>query len=247
MGLSILKIAKGSLPSSITEYNGVDRLHAKRQARAPEEIQARAENMLKLKMLVIAVAACVSSPVAPAQAGETNVAVAANFTEPAKEIAELFKHKTGNEAILSFGASGPIFAQIAHDAPFQVFLSADAARPKAAVDGGYAVPGTEFTYAIGKLVLWSKVVDVTKGDVVLKAGAFSSLAMANPSIAPYGAAATEAMKALGFYDSLKLKIARRKTVGQVYQFVDEKKADVGLVALSNLFGVSAGTRWLVPQ
>src|SRR5208337_2635824 len=247
MRFPILKIADGSPPTSITGYNGVDRLHATRHAAAPGAIQRRVENMVKPRMFVAVVAAFASWLAVPAQAGQTNVAVAANFTEPAKEIAALFKQKTGSEAVLSFGASGPFFTQITHDAPFQVFLSADAERPKAAVDGGYAVPGTRFTYAIGKLVLWSKVVDVTKGDVVLKAGAFSSLAMANPSIAPYGAAATEAMKALGFYDSLKLKIARRKTVGQVYQFVDEKKADVGLVALSNLFGVSAGTRWLVPQ
>src|SRR5271157_4781952 len=122
------------------------------------------------KHLVATVGVVVATLPASAQAGQTNVAVAANFTEPAKEIAALFKQKTGNEAILSFGASGPFFTQITHDAPFQVFLSADAERPKAAVEGGYAVPGTEFTYAIGKLVLWSKVVDVTKGEEALKAG-----------------------------------------------------------------------------
>jgi len=203
--------------------------------------------MINIRALAAALAALLSLFAGTASAGQTNVAVADNFKEPAKEIAALFERKTGHNAVLTFGASGSLFAQIIYEAPFQVFLSADQSRPKSVIEGGYAVPGTRFTYAIGKLVLWSKVVDVTKGDVVLKAGAFSSLAMANPSIAPYGAAATEAMKALGFYDSLKLKIARRKTVGQVYQFVDEKKADVGLVALSNLFGVSAGTRWLVPQ
>jgi len=94
-----------------------------------------------------------------------------NFTEPAKQIAALFKQKTGHEAILSFGASGPFFTQITHDAPFQVFLSADEARPKAAIEGGHAVPESLFTYAIGRLVLWSKIVDVTKGDEALSAAA----------------------------------------------------------------------------
>ena len=194
--------------------------------------------MLKLRMFVAAVAAMASSFAAPAQAGQTNVAVAANFTEPAKEIAALFKQKTGNVAVLSFGASGPFFTQITHDAPFQAFLSADAARPKAAIDGGYAVPGTEFAYAIGKLVLWSKVIDVTKGDEALKAGAFSKLSIANPAGAPYGTAAIETMKALGVYDALKLKIVQGNSIAQAFQFVDTKNAEVGFVALSELYGVT---------
>src|SRR5271166_685235 len=164
--------------------------------------------MVKLGMLAGALAALVIGFAGAAEAGETNVAVAANFTEPAKEIAALFKEKTANQAILSFGASGPIFTQISHDAPFQVFLSADEERPKAALDGGYAVPGSLFTYAIGKLVLWSRVVDVTKGAEALKAGAFAKLAIANPAAAPYGTAAIETMKALNVYDALKAKIVQ---------------------------------------
>ena len=202
---------------------------------------------MKKLMLAAAFSALLACLIAPAQAGQTNVAVAANFTEPAKEIAALFKQKTGSEAVLSFGASGPFFTRITHDAPFQVFLSADAERPKAAVDGGYAVPGTEFTYAIGKLVLWSKVVDVTNGEEALKAGAFSKLSIANPAGAPYGAAAIETMKALGVYDSLKPKIVQGNSIAQSFQFVDTKNAEVGLVALSQLYGVTEGTRWLVPQ
>ena len=202
--------------------------------------------MSKLRVFVVAIAAFVSS-LAAAQAGQTNVAVAANFTEPAKEIAALFRQKTGNVAVLSFGASGPFFTQITHDAPFQAFLSADAARPKAAIDGGYAVPGTAFTYAIGKLVLWSKVIDVTNGEEALKAGAFSKLSIANPAGAPYGTAAIETMKALGVYDALKSKIVQGNSIAQAFQFVDTKNAEVGFVALSELYGVTDGTRWLVPQ
>jgi molybdate transport system substrate-binding protein len=203
--------------------------------------------MLKLKTLVVALAAFASSVGATAQAGQTTVAVAANFTEPAKEIAALFKQKTGAVAILSFGASGNFFTQIAHDAPFQVFLSADAERPKAAVEAGYAVPGTAFTYAVGKLVLWSKVIDVTRGVEALKAGQFSKLSIANPAAAPYGAAAIETMKALGVYDALKAKIVQGSSIAQAFQFVDTRNAEVGFVALSELYGVTEGTCWVVPQ
>jgi molybdate transport system substrate-binding protein len=184
---------------------------------------------------------------APAGAAQTNVAVAANFTEPAKEIAALFKHKTGAEAILSFGASGAFFTQIAHDAPFQVFLSADQQRPAAAVGQGFAVKGTQFTYAIGKLVLWSRVVDVTHGDEALKAGDFARLAIADPAAAPYGAAAVETMKALGVYDVLRPKIVQGGNIAQTFQFVDTKNAEVGFVALSQLEGKTEGTRWLVSR
>jgi molybdate transport system substrate-binding protein len=203
--------------------------------------------MLKLRALVAILVTLLAALPLPARAGQTNVAVAANFTEPAKEIAALFKQKTGHDAILSFGASGPFYTQIAHDAPFQVFLSADAERPKAAVESGYAVSGSEFTYAIGKLALWSRVIDVTNGEEALKAGAFAKISIANPAAAPYGAAAIETMQALQVYDALKTKIVQGNSIAQAFQFVDTKNAEVGFVALSQLQGVTGGTRWLVPQ
>ena len=202
---------------------------------------------MKPTALLAAILSLLSAFSQAAAAGQTNVAVAANFTEPAKEIAALFKQKTGNEAILSFGASGPFFTQIAHEAPFQIFLSADEERPKAALDQGYAVPGTLFTYAIGKLVLWSRAVDVANGETALKAGAFAKIAIANPAAAPYGAAAVETMKALGVYDALKAKLVQGNSIAQAFEFVDTQNAEVGFVALSQLHGVAAGTRWLVPQ
>ena len=203
--------------------------------------------MLELRVLAAAFGALLASLAAPAAAGQTNVAVAANFTEPAKQIAALFKQKTGHDAILSFGASGAFLAQITHEAPFQVFLSADQDRPKAAIDAGLAAPESLFTYAIGKLVLWSKVVDVTKGDEALKAGAFSKISIANPNAAPYGTAAIETMKALGVYDALKGKIVQGSSIAQAFQFVDTRNAEVGFVALSQLFSTTEGTRWGVPQ
>jgi molybdate transport system substrate-binding protein len=202
---------------------------------------------LKLTALATAFLALLTSPVAQAQADVTHVAVAANFTEPAKEIAALFKQKTGHEAVLSFGASGNFFTQITNGAPFEVFLSADTERPKAAIDGGFAVPDSLFTYAIGKLVLWSRVVDVTNGETALKAGQFQNLSIANPVAAPYGTAAVETMKALGVYDALKPKIVQGESIAQAFQFVDTKNAEVGFVALSQLHGATEGTRWEVPQ
>lgn len=201
---------------------------------------------MSLKAL-LAVGVVVATFAGAAEAGQTNVAVAANFTEPAKEIAALYKQKTGNEAILSFGASGGFFTQIAHDAPFQVFLSADQERPKAAVEQGLAVPGSAFTYAVGKLVLWSKVDDVADGEAVLKAGKFSNLSIANPAAAPYGAAAIEAMKALGVYDAIQPKIVMGASIAQAFGFVDTKNAELGFVALSQLKSGAEGSRWLVPQ
>jgi molybdate transport system substrate-binding protein len=201
---------------------------------------------MKLTDFAAATIAFLPSLAAPADAGVTHVAVAANFTEPAKEIATLFKQKTGHEAVLIFGASGAFYTQITHSAPFEVFLSADAERPKMAIDSGFAVPDSRFTYAIGKLVLWSRIVDVTNGEAALKAGNFLKLSIANPVGAPYGTAAVETMRALGVYDALAPKIVQGNTIAQAFQFVDTRNAEVGFVALSQLHGVTGGTRWEVP-
>jgi molybdate transport system substrate-binding protein len=208
--------------------------------------RAKGKSRMKRIALAAALAGFLSSFAAPAGADVTHVAVAANFTEPAKEIAALFKQKTGHEAVLSFGASGAFFTQITHGAPFEVFLSADSERPKAAVDGGFAVAGSLFTYAIGKLVLWSRVIDVTDGEAALKAGKFQKLSIANPVSAPYGTAAVETMKALGVYDALKPKIVEGNSIAQAFQFVDTRNAELGFVALSQLHGQTEGTRWEVP-
>ncbi len=199
---------------------------------------------MRLKTLVLG---CVLSLVAlRAEAAQVQAAVAANFTEPAKEIVALFKQKTGNDVLLSFGASGVFYSQITHGAPFQILLSADQDRPKQAVENGFGVAGSRFTYAIGKLVLWSKVIDVTKGEKALKSGAVSKLSIANPKSAPYGAAAIETMQALGVYDSLKPKIVEGNSIAQAFQFVDTRNAEAGFVALSQIYGMKEGTRWVVP-
>jgi molybdate transport system substrate-binding protein len=185
--------------------------------------------------------------VAQASAGQTNVAVAANFTDTAKKIAAAFKEKTGHDVVLSFGSSGQLYTQITREAPFQVFLSADDARPKKAVDDGLAVPGSRFTYAIGKLVLWSRNPDLVKGEETLKTDTFAKLAIAAPVAAPYGAAAVETLKALRIYDKLKPKIVESADITQAFQFVDTGNAELGFIALSQVVGSDVGSRWLVPQ
>lgn len=180
-------------------------------------------------------------------AGQTNVAVAANFTDAAKEIAEAFKAKTGHEAVLSFGSSGHLYTQITQEAPYQIFLSADVDHPRKATDDGHGVADSRFTYAIGKLVLWSKAADAVKGEETLKSGTFAKISIANPTLAPYGAAAVEAMKKLGVYETLTPKIVQGNNIAQAFQFVDTGNAEVGFVALAQLANVTAGSRWVVPQ
>jgi molybdate transport system substrate-binding protein len=180
-------------------------------------------------------------------AAETNVVVAANFTDAAKEIAAAFKAKTGHQAVLSFGSSGQLHTQITQDAPFQIMLSADDERPKKLVADGLAVADSRFTYAIGKLVLWSKTKDYVNGVETLKAGAFAKFAIANPTTAPYGTAAVETLKALKLYEVLQPKIVQGNNIAQTFQFVDTGNAELGFVALSQLAGEPAGSRWVVPQ
>jgi molybdate transport system substrate-binding protein len=181
-----------------------------------------------------------------AQAGSTNVAVAANFTEPAKEISRLFEGKTGHKAVLSFGPTGQFYTQITQAAPFQVFLSADQSTPKKLVDDGLAVGSTLFTYAVGKIVLFSKDADLVKGEQTLRDGKFNKIALANPTVAPYGAAAIEAMKALGVYDGLAGKVVQGSNIAQTFQFVDTGNAELGFVALSQIIERPGGSRWVVP-
>jgi molybdate transport system substrate-binding protein len=189
-----------------------------------------------------------ASALAPswAEAATTNVAVAANFTEPAKEIAQLFETKTGHQAILSFGATGQFYTQITQAAPFQVFLSADDGTPKKLVADKLAVDGSLFTYAIGKIVLFSTNPTLVKGEQTLRDPKFNKIAIANPTTAPYGAAAIEVMKALGAYEALAGKIVQGSNIAQTFQFVDSGNAELGFVALSQVIDRPDGSRWITP-
>lgn len=196
--------------------------------------------------LVVAASTAIAMT-ATARAGEAKVAVAANFTAAAKEIGALFEEATGHEVVFSFGSTGQLYAQITQGAPFEVFLAADQARPKKAVEAGFAVPDSRFTYATGKLVLFSKDKALVKDAATLKEGGFAKIAIANPVTAPYGAAAVETMKALGVYDALSAKIVQGNTIAQTYQFVETGNAEIGFVALSQVARHGDGSRWIVPD
>jgi molybdate transport system substrate-binding protein len=182
-----------------------------------------------------------------ALAAEVKVAVAANFTQPAKEIAARFKARTGNDASLSFGSSGQFYTQIANGAPFEVLLSADRERPEKAEAEGLAVAGSRFTYALGRLVLYSRTPGLVDGrGAVLRSGRFQKVAIADPKVAPYGVAAVETMRKLGVYDALAPRVVQGTSITQAYQFVDTGAAELGFVALSQVVAVKGGSRWVVP-
>lgn len=182
-----------------------------------------------------------------AHAGDTVVAVAANFTEPVKEIAEQFKEKTGHTATLSFGATGNFYQQIKNGAPFEVFLAADTERPTKAVEEGYGIKGTEFTYAIGTLVLWSAKDGLVKGPETLTDSAITHISYCNPDAAPYGKASIETMDALKVHDQIKNKLVEGQNISQAYQFVKTGNAEIGFVALSQIINEKGGSKWVVPQ
>ena len=175
------------------------------------------------------------------------VAVAANFAPAAQEIGELFAGATGHEALLSFGSSGQLYAQIAQGAPFDVFLAADRGYPRRAVTDGHAVADSTFTYATGRLVLFSADPARDAGRASLEEGDFTRLAIANPELAPYGAAAVEVLDALGLADRMRPRLVRGNNVAQTYQFVVTGNAELGFVALAQVIGHGRGSRWIVPR
>lgn len=185
-----------------------------------------------------------------AHAEEVSVAVAANFATPMQKIAVLFTQDTGHTATLSMGSTGKFYAQIKNGAPFHVLLSGDEETPLRLEQENAAAPHTRFTYAVGKLVLWSKqagFVDA-QGDVLRK-GNFSHLAIADPKLAPYGAAAIETLQALGLLTKLQPRLVQGESIGQAYQFVASGNAQLGFVALSQVMSndrIAEGSAWLVP-
>jgi molybdate transport system substrate-binding protein len=191
------------------------------------------------------VAWAAAGAVTAVEAADVNVAVAANFTEPAKQIAQAFERKTGHKAILSFGSTGQFYTQITQAAPFQIFLSADQTTPKKLLADGLAVDGSLFTYAVGKLVLFSKDAHLVTDGQTLRAAKFNKIAIANPTLAPYGAAAVETMKALGVYEELSGKIVQGNNINQTFQFVETGNAELGFIALSQVIERPGGSRWIV--
>ena len=190
---------------------------------------------------------------APGQscADEIRVAVASNFRDAMSALASQFERESSHQVTLIFGSSGKQFAQIRNGAPFDAFFSADSTRPELLEREGLAVPGSRFTYALGKLVLWSPQADYVDPDgTILEYGNFRHLAIANPGLAPYGAAAREALEAMGLWNQLGNRLVRGENIGQAFQFVNSGNAEVGLVAWSQLKRSDAaieGSYWLVPE
>ena len=197
--------------------------------------------------LLTCVALCVLVSCASRGDKTVHVAVAANFTEPAKEIAQLFEQKTGNRVLLSFGSTGQLFTQITQDAPFEVFLSADEETPRKIVAAGLGLSDSVFTYAIGRLVLFSTTLDLTDGLSVLRAGQFQKIAIANPTTAPYGVAAMQVLKSLDLETALRGRVVQGNNITQTFQFVDTGNAEVGFVAGSQVIGKDPKSIWNVPQ
>ncbi|HXE22048.1 MAG TPA: molybdate ABC transporter substrate-binding protein [Rhodoferax sp.] len=188
---------------------------------------------------------------AAARAGTVQMAVAANFTEPMTVIAADFEKDTGNTVQLSFGSTGKFYAQIRNGAPFDVFLSADEATPARLEKEGAAVAGSAFTYATGRLVLWSAkpgVVDA-QGEV-LKKNDFKNIAIASPKLAPYGAAAVQTLTHLGLLAAVQPKLVTGESIGQTFSFVSTGNAELGFVALSQVYEngkIKSGSGWIVPE
>jgi len=203
-----------------------------------------------MSILRIVLGLAASSVAASAVAGEVQVAVAANFTAPMQAIARQFEQDTGHKAVAAFGATGQFYAQIKNGAPFEVFLAADDVRPARLEAERQTVPGSRFTYATGSLALWSAQPGYVDGQgAVLKQNAFRHLAIANPKAAPYGLAATQVLDRLGLAAAVKPKIVQGQSIAQTQQFVASGNAELGFVALSQVYKdgqLSAGSAWLVP-
>jgi molybdate transport system substrate-binding protein len=175
---------------------------------------------------------------AAAQADTALIAVAANFAKPARQLVGRFAAQTGHQIQISTGSTGNLAAQIRNGAPFTIFLAADERRPAELASEGLAVPGSRFTYAVGRLVLWG----ADPRWILLD----PSASLNDPELAPYGRAAEEALTALGVWDAVQPKLVRGEDVGQVFQFVSSGNADLGFLALSQVLDQS-GSRWEVPQ
>lgn len=183
-------------------------------------------------------------------AEEVMVAVAANFSAPMKIISQHFERETGHTIKMSFGGTGQFYAQIKNGAPFAVLLAADQETPAKIEKEGLGVAGTRFTYAVGRLALWSKKPDlVDPNGEVLRSDSFTKIAIANPKLAPYGVAAIQVLEKLGLTEKMAPKIVEAANIGQTYQFVASGNATIGFVALSQVYEngkIKEGSAWTVP-
>ena len=178
------------------------------------------------------------------------MAVAANAAEAVEALAADFEERTGHRVAVTVGSTGKLYAQILHGAPFDVFLAADQERPRLLVEQGIAVEGSRVTYAVGRLVLWSPDPEVDAAAETLREGAFWRLAIANPDLAPYGAAARETLQELGLWKSLRGKIVVGENVGQAFAMAASGNAELGFVSLASALSPRhgrEGSYWEIPE
>lgn len=192
--------------------------------------------LLCLSVMTVFIACQRSEPTLGAQ-----VAVATNFQPVMDRLQPRFEAETGYQIQTIYGSTGALYAQILNGAPYDVFLAADQARPERLEAQEFALSGTRFTYASGKLALWSA--EVRKIDVeTLKAAQFRRLAIANPALAPYGAAAQSVLERLGLHEGLKDKLVMGENAGQAFAFVKTGNAELGFVALWHVLSLPEGAR-----
>ncbi|OZI60433.1 molybdate ABC transporter substrate-binding protein [Bordetella genomosp. 11] len=206
---------------------------------------------MKLQSIVLAMGLSASLFAGAAPAAEVQVAVAANFTAPMKAIAQAFHARTGDTVAAAYGATGQFYAQIKNGAPFEVFLAADDSTPARLEREGATVPGSRFTYATGALALWSaKQGYVDNEGQILRQGGFAHLSIANPKAAPYGLAAVQTLEKLGLMDALRARIVEGQNISQAQQFIASGNAELGFVALSQVYKdgkLTGGSAWVVPE
>lgn len=197
--------------------------------------------------MTLALLCGISAIGAAAEIPAARVAVAANFREAALEIGPEFEKATAHRAVFSFGSTGQLYAQILQGAPFDVFLAADQIRPRKVIEQGLAVDDSQFTYAVGRLVLYSADPAFVTGRNTVADRRFLKLAIAEPTLAPYGSAALEVLRSLRRYEQVRGKVVYGLNVAQAFQFVQTGNAELGFVALSQVARLPSGSRWVVPQ
>ena len=207
---------------------------------------------LRLRTFIISVLFFYSLTLSSALAEEVRVAVAANFLATFQVVAKNFEQTTGHTLLVSPGSSGKLYVQIQNGAPFDLFFSADSQRPQLLEQEGFAVAGSRFTYAVGRLTLWSAdpLLIAADGKTTIEQGNFEYLAIANPKTAPYGQAAVQTLKALHLWEAVKGRLVRGENIGQTFQFVFTQNAQLGFVARSQVLDPklkNKGARWDVPH
>lgn len=222
---------------------------ARRDIASSAEYSFRRELIiLRLARLLPALFALCLSHILTAQAESVTVAAASNFKTALDALADEFEAATEHDVQLVFGSTGKLYAQIRFGAPYDLFLAADQARPERLEEEGMIVPNSRFTYAEGRLVLWSSKPERIS-EQHLGSPKLNRLAMANPELAPYGLAARQVLQALDLDQQLKQKIVYGESVGQAFAFVRTGNAQLGLVSYAQVLSLPRSQRgypWMPP-